>query len=527
VPDERRRRLTLALLVLFSLVGVLVAVWLDSSEDGGGGTAAPAADRDRTTSSGDDDDRDDGDDEESSGFESDYDGLVDPASFGKPYPNAKVAGLLTFRGNPTRSYHGRGPVPSAPTILYRFPEVDPMCRTSTNLGETKVWCGMGWTGQPVLFERGGRTWAVFGGYDGHVHFMDVATGQRILPDLETGDIIKGTPTVDPDGFPLVYSGSRDNYFRVIAIDRPEPTELWKLHANDIGPVMWNDDWDSSPIVVGDHLFIGGENSRFVAVKLNRGKGADGKVTVAPEVVWHTAAWDDELLAALAGASQPKAMSVESSPAISGNVVYFANSGGLVQGWDVGGLAKGVAPKRVFRYWTGDDTDATVVVDEQGFLYVASEYERGLQRARDSGQLMKLDPKRAANPLVWKVDDLAGGGIWATPAVWKDVVYVGTNGGRVLGVDRATGAIRWEKRVTGPAWGSPVVVDDVLILGDCDGILHAWDVSDTTVDPPERWAVNLGGCIEATPAVWKGRVYIGSRNGHLYALGDPATTSSSG
>jgi outer membrane protein assembly factor BamB len=524
VPEDQRRRLTFALLALFAVVGVAVAVWVDASSDGTGSEAAEPADgtgdaSSTTAAKRDADDDGDGDGDDSDGFESDYDGLVDPASFGKPYPSADVEGVLTFRGNPTRSYYGRGPVPAAPRILYRFPDGDGMCRTSTNLGETKVWCGMGWTGQPVIFERDGRTWAVFGGYDGNVHFMDAATGQRVLPDLPTGDLIKGTPTVDPDGYPLVYSGSRDNYFRVIAIDRPEPTELWKLHANDVGPVMWNDDWDSSPLIIDDHLFVGGENSQFVVIKLNRGQGPDGKVTVDPELVWHTPSWDDELLAALAGASQPKAMSVESSPAISGNVVYFTNSGGLVQGWDMSPLAGGGEPVRVFRYWTGDDTDASVGVDEKGIKNVASEYERGLQRARDSGQLMKLDPSKPANPLVWKVDDQTGGGIWGTPAVWKDAVYVGTNGGRVIGVDRMTGAVRWEKHVPAPAWGSPVVVDDLLMLGDCDGVLHAWDVRDTKVDPPQRWQVDLGGCIEATPAVWNGRVYIGSRNGYLYALGD--------
>jgi outer membrane protein assembly factor BamB len=111
-----------------------------------------------------------------------------------------------------------------------------------------------------------------------------------------------------------------------------------------------------------------------------------------------------------------------------------------------------------------------------------------------------------------------GGIWGTPAVTDDTVYVATNGGRVLGVDRTSGAVLWEKRVPGPAWGSPVVVDDVLLLGDCAGVFHAWDVSDSRADPPELWAVELGGCIEATPAVWEGRIYIGSRNGHLYVLG---------
>ena len=147
-------------------------------------------------------------------FSTDFDGFADPAGFGRPYPNAAVEGLLTFRGNPSRSYYGAGPVPEKPQVLYRFPD-EPMCRQSVNYGETKTWCGMGWTGQPTIAERddvGGtaRTWAIFGGYDGHIHFMDAATGQRLLPDVETDDIIKGTPTVDPDGFPLVYSGSRDD-----------------------------------------------------------------------------------------------------------------------------------------------------------------------------------------------------------------------------------------------------------------------------------------------------------------------------
>ena len=50
-------------------------------------------------------------------------------------------------------------------------------------------------------------------------------------------------------------------------------------------------------------------------------------------------------------------------------MYFGNSGGLIQGWDISGLKDGKDPTRTFRYWMGDDTDASVVVDEEGFLYV--------------------------------------------------------------------------------------------------------------------------------------------------------------
>jgi hypothetical protein len=64
----------------------------------------------------------------------------------------------------------------------------------------------------------------------------------------------------------------------------------------------------------------------------------------------------------------------------------------------------------------------------------------------------------------------------------------------------------------------VVVDGVLLMGDCAGVLHAFDVADTAVEPPELWSVELGGCVEATPAVWGGRIWIGTRGGFLHALG---------
>jgi outer membrane protein assembly factor BamB len=69
----------------------------------------------------------------------------------------------------------------------------------------------------------------------------------------------------------------------------------------------------------------------------------------------------------------------------------------------------------------------------------------------------------------------------------------------------------------PLWQSPVVVDDVLVQGDCAGVLHGYDVSDTTVEPPELWQVELGGCIESTPAVWDGRIYVGTRAGFVHAV----------
>ena len=453
-------------------------------------------------------------------FRSTADVLADPAGFGLPYPDAEVEGLLTFRGNPSRSYYGVGPVPQAPTKLLRFPS-EPMCRESENLGEVKVWCGMGWTGQPTIVVREDRTWAIFGGYDGNIHFMDALTGERILPDVETGDIIKGTPTIDPAGFPLVYSGSRDDLLRVIAFDRPGQAEvLWTLDSESQGPVLWNDDWDSSPIVLGDYLVVGSESSRFWVIKLNRTTDPAGLVQVAPEVVFTEEAWDQEVL----DANGDEVASVESSVAVFEDTVYFGTSAGLILGYDLSAVPSGAPPRRVFRFYTGGDNDASVVVDDDGFLYVAGQYDRPLERAREVGQLTKLDPRDATDPIVWKLDDSSSvkGGIYGTPGIHGRSVYVGTNGGRLLGVDRYTGAVRWERRLPPPVWGSPVVVDGTLLIGDCQGFFHALDVSNPALPPVEKWTIELGGCVEATPAVWDGRIYIGTRAGYLYVLGDATT-----
>ena len=99
------------------------------------------------------------------------------------------------------------------------------------------------------------------------------------------------------------------------------------------------------------------------------------------------------------------------------------------------------------------------------------------------------------------------------------MIVATDGGRVLGIDRADGTVRWELRLPGPLWSSPVVVDDVLVQGDCAGVLHGFDVSDTAPAPVPLWEVELDGCIESTPAVWDGAIYLGTRGGTFFALRD--------
>lgn len=461
--------------------------------------------------------------------------VATPAASATPSPtpppspvaiNAAFPGLTTFRGNATRSFYGTGPIPrTAPTVLWRYPATGALCMVSgTPDDPQKRWCGTGWTGQPnVIVAEDGSIEIRIGAYDGAYHFLDGRTGLPVRPSLQTGDLAKGSATSDPDGYPLYYAGSRDDLFRIVALDRPEPTVLWSVDSRSSVPEpRWNTDWDGAALVVDGHLLVGGENSWFYVIRLNRGYDAQGLVTVAPEIVASVPSWDDELRAAVPDGDY----AIENSVAYRDGIAYFSNGAGLVQGWDVSQvLGGGTDIRRVFRFWTGDDTDASPVIDEEGFLYVASELQRFNARAEEIGQLIKLDPGRPSDPLVWsvpvteraRVDGL--GGLWATPALHDDLVIVGTNGGDLLAVDRATGRERWRMDLVEPVWSSAVPVDGVLLQGDCRGYLRAYDLTAASDGPPpELWSIYLGGCVESTPAVWGGTIWVGTRGGQIFAIG---------
>ncbi|NLG67661.1 MAG: PQQ-like beta-propeller repeat protein [Actinobacteria bacterium] len=447
--------------------------------------------------------------------------------------NTEFAGVTMFRGNGSRTYYGEGPVPTNPKVLWKF---GPMEGASTYHGQPFTWTGTGWTGQPAVIERpDGTTWVIFGSYDKYIHFLDAETGKKVYPSFKGGNIFKGSVTVDPDGYPLVFMGCRDNEWKVIAIDREEPVQLWHMHAADV-QIVWNDDWDGNVVIRNDYAFVPGENSHFFIVKLNRGYDAEGKVTVSPRIVLDFPSWTDALFEAIGD----QETSIENSPALVGDRVYFANSGGLIHGLDVSATLRELEPGEdppqgrdafpvVFRWWDGDDTDASIVVDDEGFLYVGVELQRFLPRAKEVGQIIKVDPTKNAagdNPLVWSVEvtklaEEGLSGVWATPCLYRDMVYVPTHSGALLGIDRFTGNIRWRKPFTTHAWSSAVVVDGVLIVADNLGVIHAYDVTDTKVDPPEVWAIRIptGGAFESTPVVWKGRIYVGCRDGFFYCLGD--------
>jgi outer membrane protein assembly factor BamB len=379
---------------------------------------------------------------------------------------------------------------------------------------------MGWTGQPVVWERpDGVTELIFGAYDSAVHFVDANTGADLRPEFQTGDIIKGSVTLDPDGYPLLYFGSRDNQLRILALDREEPTLLWSMDATEVDGI-WNDDWDSNPAIVDDIMYEGGENGWFFAIQLNRGYDTEGKVVIDPEKLVQQPGYNQELLA-----NSGRNVSIESSVLVFDQRVYFSNSGGRIVGMDVSNVRRGEAPI-VFDYYAGGDIDATMVADEEGMIYVSIEHEPSQMGSTETarnlevGQLIKLDPYTDGEPRVWGLDLTAGSsdsGSWATPALHQGVVYVNTQQGSLIAVDANDGSLLWQDDVGFHSWSSPVVVDGTLVTATCLGDVRAYSLDDPR-SPVDLWSLDLGGsCLESTPVVWKGAIYIGSRDGYMRAL----------
>ena len=176
---------------------------------------------------------------------------------------------------------------------------------------------------------------------------------------------------------------------------------------------------------------------------------------------------------------------------------------------------------MFRFWTGDDSDGSIVADERGLPLRRRRVRAGQRDLQAQRPDDEARPRKPDNPLVWKVDDLnrsgGKGGIYDSPALYKDLIIWGTNKGDVIAVDRANGTVRWRIPLS-RVHMSPVVVDGVMVVGDCTGILNAYDIADTTAQPKQLWSIKPGACIESTPAVWKGTLYFGTRGGAIHALG---------
>jgi eukaryotic-like serine/threonine-protein kinase len=134
------------------------------------------------------------------------------------------------------------------------------------------------------------------------------------------------------------------------------------------------------------------------------------------------------------------------------------------------------------------------------------------------------------PLPWGHE--SGDVYLSSPNYSNGMVVVGAGDGYVYALDAATGTTRWRARTEGRVRGTPAVAGNRVFVGSVDGRVYAFDL----VTGKQQWRYDTEGAslhsenfgfdrrsIQSSPAVVNGVVFVGARDGMLYALDANAGT----
>ncbi len=164
------------------------------------------------------------------------------------------------------------------------------------------------------------------------------------------------------------------------------------------------------------------------------------------------------------------------------------------------------------------TVASPVVSD-GIAYVTGGYPpvRPIYAIRPGGRgdLTLAEGETAGGPIQWSVN--RGGTYIPTPIVYRGILYMVHNNGRLTAHDAATGELHYRGRVgkAGSFSSSPVAADGRLYFTSEAGVTHVVRAGTTY----QVLATNeLGEVVMTTPAISDGLLLIRGAK-HLYALGE--------
>ncbi|QDT33292.1 outer membrane protein assembly factor BamB family protein [Thalassoglobus polymorphus] len=173
-----------------------------------------------------------------------------------------------------------------------------------------------------------------------------------------------------------------------------------------------------------------------------------------------------------------------------------------------------------------DVSPTIAVDKDGNeIEFKNDGTRRLQKIRpDDGETTKPNPNSA---VVWHFtgEDTNGDGevefeeemhrTCGTVAILDDILYVADFSGIFHCIDAKTGKPYWHYDMFSAAWGSPLLVDGKVYIGDEDGDIAVFKHGKEM----ELLAENLmDSSVYSTPVVANGVLYISTKD-TLYAIGN--------
>jgi outer membrane protein assembly factor BamB len=185
--------------------------------------------------------------------------------------------------------------------------------------------------------------------------------------------------------------------------------------------------------------------------------------------------------------------VESSPAVTGSIVFVGSDDGKVYALNASTGAL------VWNYTTGGYVYSSPAV-AGGIVYVGSLDDKVYALNASTGAL------------VWNYK--TGNWVASSPAVAGGIVYVGSTDGKVYALNGATGAYMWSYATSGSVYySSPAVADGNLYVGSYDHRVYALNAATGAY----IWNYTTGSYVDSSPAVAGGIVFLGSNDGKVYAL----------
>jgi outer membrane protein assembly factor BamB len=113
----------------------------------------------------------------------------------------------------------------------------------------------------------------------------------------------------------------------------------------------------------------------------------------------------------------------------------------------------------------------------------------------------------------------------TVAIMDDILYIADFSGLFHCLNAMTGKVNWVYDMLAAAWGSPLIVDGKVYVGDEDGDVaifrHSADPKVAMDDGmPALGEINMGNSVYSTPIVADNVLYIANRT-HLFAIEEGA------
>jgi outer membrane protein assembly factor BamB len=135
-----------------------------------------------------------------------------------------------------------------------------------------------------------------------------------------------------------------------------------------------------------------------------------------------------------------------------------------------------------------------------------------------GRLVCIDPSGSGDVTkthqVWAYDKIRRA--ISTAAVLDGMLVMADYAGFVYCLDAKTGKEHWVHDTKAHIWGSPLLADGKVVIGNEDGILTILPLA-TTLDPAKVVEVDMHSPIYSSAITANGVLYVGTHT-HLYAIG---------